>query len=132
MTELRNVRVHLTPNYLPDGGLAGSTAIAVDVLRATTTMLTALAAGAKCIIPCATIDEAKAAAAEGRWSPALLAGEREGRPIPGFDLGNSPSEFTAANCKGKTVIASTTNGTKAILACHSAGRVLIGAFVNFS
>ncbi len=124
----REVRVYLTPAMIPEGVLAGGVAVVIDVLRATTTMLTALAAGAKAIIPCASIDDAKALAGDG----VVLAGERGGRAIPGFDLGNSPAEFTSAVCKNKTIVTTTTNGTAAILACRPAERVLIGAFVNFS
>lgn len=124
----REVRVYLTPAMIPDGFLAGGIAVVIDVLRATTTMLTALAAGAKCVIPCCSIDEAKTMAGDG----VLLAGERGGRAIPGFDLGNSPSEFTAPACKNKTIVTTTTNGTPAILACRPAECVLLGAFVNFS
>src|SRR5205823_2818049 len=62
----------------------------------------------------------------------LLTGERHGKPIAGFDIGNSPREFTAARCKGKTVVMATTNGTPAIVRAAEAERVLIAAFVNFS
>jgi 2-phosphosulfolactate phosphatase len=124
----REVRVYLTPAMIPHGAMAGGIAVAIDVLRATTTMLTALAAGAKAIIPCGSIDDTKAMAGEG----VLLAGERGGRAIPGFDLGNSPAEFTATVCKNKTIVTTTTNGTAAILACRPAELVTIGAFVNFS
>jgi 2-phosphosulfolactate phosphatase len=124
----RDVRVYLTPAMIPNGSMTGGVAVVIDVLRATTTMLTALAAGAKCVIPCASVDEAKALAGDG----VLLAGERGGRAIPGFDLGNSPDEFTATVCRNKIIAATTTNGTVAILACRSAETVLLGAFVNFS
>ena len=61
----REVRVHLTPAMIPEGVLASGIAVVIDVLRATTTMLTALAAGAKFVIPCISIDEAKTMAADG-------------------------------------------------------------------
>jgi len=63
---------------------------------------------------------------------ALLAGEREGLPIDGFDLGNSPASFTPEICRGKTLVMTTTNGTRAILASLDAERVVIGAFANFA
>jgi 2-phosphosulfolactate phosphatase len=132
MNQTREIRVYLTPDYIPTGALAGGVAVAVDVLRATTTMLAALAAGARCVVPCASIEEARATVREDRWAPAMLAGERHGRMIDGFDFGNSPAEFTAKKVKGRTVVATTTNGTRAILSCAPAGRAMIGAFVNFS
>src|SRR5262245_64757110 len=107
MPDLRHVRVYLTPAMIPQGAMAGRIAVVIDVLRATTTMLTALAAGAKSIIPCCSIDEATALAGDS----VLLAGERGGRAIPGFDLGNSPGEFTSSACKNKTIATTTTNGT---------------------
>lgn len=125
----RPVTVHLLPQLA--SGLAGAVAVVVDVLRATTSIVHAFAAGADAVVPCATIDEARALAKR-RKSGVLLTGEREGKPIAGFDLGNSPRDFTAAKCKGKTVIMATTNGTPAIVAAALAERVLIAAFVNFS
>jgi 2-phosphosulfolactate phosphatase len=132
MSRVRDIRVSLTPDYLPPEELPGGIAVAIDVLRATSTMLTALAAGARMVIPCGTIDEARTVAGDSRWAPTMLAGERAGRKIDGFDLGNSPAEFSPAAVKGKTIVCTTTNGTRAILACRKADRVMIGAFVNFS
>ena len=93
-------------------------------------MISALAAGCEAIIPCAEIDEARGIAAGFAPGTALLAGERHGLPIPGFDLGNSPIEFTSEVCGGKTLVVTTTNGTRAILACLEADRVYIASFVN--
>lgn len=127
----RKLSVHLTAELIPSGALAGGAAVVVDVLRATTTMLQALAAGATAVVPCASIDGARAtAAALGKL--AVLAGERDGEKIAGFVLGNSPAEFTARACHGKTVVMTTTNGTRALTACLAAERILIAAFVNFS
>jgi 2-phosphosulfolactate phosphatase len=75
--------------------------------------------------PCAEIDEAKALAATLPKRSALLAGERDGKPIAGFDLGNSPREFNAKKCAGKHVILTTTNGTRAILCTLDADIVFI-------
>ena len=83
---------------IPPGSLRGGVAVVVDVLRATTVMVQALAAGCEAIIPCGEIDEAQKVAAGLRPGKALLAGERQGLPIPGFDLGNSPGEFTREIC----------------------------------
>lgn len=128
----RDVLVHLAPPLAPPGRLAGGVAVAVDVLRATTTIAHALAAGCVAIRPCAELDEARRAAGELPAGRVLLGGERGGLPVPGFDLGNSPREYTAARCKGMTLVLSTSNGTRAILRAAEAERVLVGAFVNFS
>ncbi len=122
--------VHLLPSLIPPGSLRGGVAVVVDVLRATTVMVYALAAGCEAIIPCGEIDEARRVAAGFAPGTALLAGEREGLPIPGFDLGNSPAEFTSELCGGKTLVITTTNGTPAILASLEADRVYIASFVN--
>src|SRR3954454_16821308 len=126
------VFVHLLPSLIPRGALAGGIAVVVDVLRATTVMVRALAAGCSAVVPCGEIDEALKAAAGLPRGGALLAGERQGLPIDGFDLGNSPASFTPENCRGKTLVMTTTNGTRAILASLDAERVVIGAFPNFA
>jgi 2-phosphosulfolactate phosphatase len=110
--------------------LAGGIAVVIDVLRATTVMVHALAAGCEAVIPCAEIDEAREIAATRPPGSSILAGERHGLPIPGFDLGNSPSAFTPDVCRGKTLIITTTNGTRAILASLEAEQILLGALVN--
>ncbi len=124
------VEYYRLPGQIPPGALAGTLAVVVDVLRATTVMVHALDAGCEAIIPCAEIDEARDVAARLPAGTALLGGERAGLPIPGFDLGNSPSSYTPERCRGKTLVMTTTNGTLAILACREAERVWIGAFVN--
>jgi 2-phosphosulfolactate phosphatase len=128
----REIHVHLVPSLLDPSRLPGSVAVVIDVLRATTTIVYALSAGCSAVRPCAEIEEAKALAATFPKRRALLAGERHGKQINGFDLGNSPREFTAKKCKDKTVILTTTNGTRAIAQALAADRLLIGAFVNFS
>jgi 2-phosphosulfolactate phosphatase len=124
------VFVHLLPSLIPPGSLKGGVAVVVDVLRATTVMVYALASGCEAVIPCGEIDEAKAAAASLPPGTALLAGERHGLPIEGFDLGNSPAEFTPEVCQAKTIVITTTNGTRAILASLEADRVYVAAFAN--
>lgn len=126
----RTISVHLLPSIIPEGALDGGVAVVVDILRATTVMTHALASGAEAIIPCLEIDEACEVAAGLPDGTALLAGERQGVPIEGFDLGNSPQDFTPERCRGKTIVMTTTNGTRAILASTRANRVLIGAFTN--
>jgi 2-phosphosulfolactate phosphatase len=83
------------------------------------------------VIPCQEVEEARRLAAP-VGNSALLGGERGGRQIPGFDLGNSPAEYDRERVAGKTVLFTTTNGTRAMLRCKAARRILIGAFVNFS
>jgi 2-phosphosulfolactate phosphatase len=124
------VFVHLLPALIPAGALKGGVAVVIDVLRATTTMIHALAAGCDAIIPCGEIDEARQVAGSLPPGTALLAGERQGEQIEGFDLGNSPGDCTPELCTGKTMVMTTTNGTRAILASLEADRVLVAAFVN--
>lgn len=124
------VFVHLLPSWVPPGALRGAAAVVVDVLRASTVMVHALAAGCKAIVPCGEIDEARAVAARLPAGSAILAGERQGLPIEGFDLGNSPAAYTPEVCRGKTLVMTTTNGTRAILASLEADRVLVAAFPN--
>src|SRR4051794_31949894 len=131
-TERPLVFVHLLPDLIPTGALGGGVAVVIDVLRATTMMVHALSAGCTAVIPCLEIDEAREIAARLPVGGALLGGERQGVPIDGFDLGNSPRSCTPEVCRGKTLVMTTTNGTRAILACLDADRVLIGAFPNFA
>lgn len=96
----------------------------------TTTIAYALAAGAVEILPCAEVEAAQKLAATLPPGRALLGGERLGLPIKGFDLGNSPSGYTRERVAGRTVVFTTTNGTRALERCRLAQRVLPGAFVN--
>ncbi len=128
----RVLHIHLLPDYVPAGALAGAMAVVIDVLRATTTIVHALAAGCSSVRPLATIEEARQLANGMRAGKVILAGERGGLKIPGFDRGNSPSEFTPGNCQDCTLVMTTTNGTRALLRAAEADRVLVAAFVNFS
>src|SRR5215468_1142852 len=114
MSDDREVRVHLLPQLAPPGELAGGVAVVIDVLRTTTTVIHALAAGCTAVRPCAEVEEARELADGMRAGRVLLAGERGGKPLPGFDLGNSPKEFTPKCCKGSTLVLTTTNGTRAL------------------
>ncbi|MCA1685091.1 MAG: 2-phosphosulfolactate phosphatase [Planctomycetia bacterium] len=124
--------VHLLPALIPPGALKGGVSVVVDVLRATTVMVRALAAGAMAIVPCAEVDEARGVAAALPEGSAVLGGERQGLPIEGFDLGNSPDSYTEDVCRGRTVVMTTTNGTRAILASLDADRVLVASFGNLA
>jgi 2-phosphosulfolactate phosphatase len=128
----RILHVHLLPDVVPAGRLAGGIAVVVDVLRATTTIVHALAAGCTCVRPLATAEEARQLADGMRAGKVILAGERGGLKIDGFDRGNSPAEFASANCQDCTLVMTTTNGTRAMLRAAEADRVLIAAFANFS
>jgi 2-phosphosulfolactate phosphatase len=132
MAEDRDVQVHLLPELAPPGRLSGSVTVVTDVLRACTTIIHALAHGCKDVRPCADVEEAKALADGMRAGRVLLGGERGGVPLPGFDLGNSPREYTGKLCKNTTLVLTTSNGTKALLRAAEAERVLVAAFVNFS
>jgi 2-phosphosulfolactate phosphatase len=132
MPEERVVRVHLTPDRLTPALLAQSVAVVIDVLRATTTMIHALASGCVAVWPVAEVEEARRIADGMRAGRVLLGGERDGVPPAGFDLGNSPGEYTCARCKGTTLVLTTTNGTGALLRAAAAARTLIAGFVNYS
>ena len=115
--------------------LSQTVCVVFDVLRATSTMVTALGNGAAAIVPVAEI--AEALSIRHRQPEVLLAGERDGLRIEGhltggigFDLGNSPREFTAVRVGGRTIATTTTNGTRALRACASAKAVLLGSFLN--
>jgi 2-phosphosulfolactate phosphatase len=125
-----SIDVVLSPpeiDLLPQRDLAGSVAVVYDVLRATSTMITALAHGAAGIWPVRTIEEAWAL--KEMRSTALLGGERHGEKIEGFDLGNSPLEYRE-NIRGREIISTTTNGTIALRAVEHARTVLAGALLN--
>ncbi|MDQ0898183.1 MULTISPECIES: 2-phosphosulfolactate phosphatase [unclassified Paenibacillus] len=102
------------------------TVIVVDVLRATSTIITALINGCKAIVPVETVLKAKELFREGD----LLGGERFCKKIPGFDFGNSPLEYTKAAIQGKRIILTTTNGTRGIQKAMKADHVLAGALLN--
>ena len=120
-------------NRMPQGAVTGGIAVVIDVLRASTTIVTALAHGAAGVRPVLTVEAARALAAgfaSLSGSSVLLGGERGGLRIDGFDLGNSPLEYSRARVAGRRIVITTTNGTAAVDACTDASEVLIGAIVN--
>jgi 2-phosphosulfolactate phosphatase len=123
------VNTLILPRDLQQDQISNRTVVAFDVLRATTSMTAALAAGVKEIRVFDSLDGALAAA-NAFGQPRLLCGERHTLPPPGFDLGNSPGQFDPAKHSGMTVFMSTTNGTLAIVAAKSAALLLTGALVN--
>ena len=126
------VDVRFTPEEARDGDLAGATAVVIDVVRATSCIVEAIANGARAVHPAVLVDEAVAlrTALDGGGHRALLCGERGGIRIDGFDLGNSPAEFTAAAVGGRRLVMTTTNGTRAFAAAAGAERVLAASFLN--
>lgn len=126
----QELSVYELPTQFDPAELSGTTAVVIDVLRATTSILYALDAGAAEVIPCLGIEDAMRAAAAYPRSRVVLGGERGGLRIEGFDLGNSPLEYDAPAVAGKTVVMTTTNGTRAMGRCRAADEVFVGAFVN--
>jgi len=110
--------------------LSEKAVVVIDVLRATTTMVEALAHGARSIFPTTSAEEAVRLAASLGREDTLLCGERKGAQIEGFDLGNSPGEFTPEMVMGKRLAMTTTNGTLAFSRTHEAERALACAFTN--
>jgi 2-phosphosulfolactate phosphatase len=124
------VHVALSPAEFPGLALDGRAALVVDVLRATTTVVAACAAGCARIVPVRDRDAALAAAEAFAFGEVLLAGERGGMMIAGFHLGNSPLEYVAERVAGRTVIFTTTNGTDAMLHAGRAAAAATAALVN--
>jgi 2-phosphosulfolactate phosphatase len=137
-TEIPALEVLLSPaefESLPDRDLSATVCVVFDVLRATSSMVTALANGADGILPVEDIPEALQVRA--RQPEVLLAGERQGHRIQAeltgnvsFDLGNSPREFTREKVSGRIIVMTTTNGTRALRACAQAQTVLAACFLN--
>lgn len=109
---------------------ANKVAVVIDVFRATSVITTALANGAEAIIITSEIDEAFAEYLKREQDECVLGGERKMQKIDGFHYGNSPLSYTAKNIKGKTVILTTTNGTKAVKYCCLAKAVFICSLLN--
>jgi 2-phosphosulfolactate phosphatase len=126
------IDVVFTPAGLTFGEVQGRAVFVIDILRATTAMCAALSHGAKAIIPVASTEEALRLAQTIGSTDVLLAGEKECVRIPGFQLGNSPLEMTEQVVRGKTIIVTTSNGTRALLACQGASAVYPMAAVNLS
>lgn len=124
------IDVAFGPSGLAGSELAGRPVFVVDVLRATTTICAALHAGARAVVPVGSTEEALRMVQTLGSQDAMLAGERNCQPIPGFALGNSPGEMTPEAVQGRTIVMTTTNGTRALLAAAPAGAVYAAAGVN--
>jgi len=126
------VDVYFGPQEVAPAEIAGRVVAVIDVLRASTSIAIALANGARAVIPMGSSEEVISRAKSLARSEVRLAGERRMLTIPGFDIGNSPLEFTKEAVEGKTILMSTTNGTSAVLAVQGARDVAIASYVNFS
>lgn len=133
------VTVHLLPTLLPaalaaqPGGpesFRSASAVVIDILRASTTIVHALSAGASQVVPTESVDQVRWLQKSLPTTELLTGGERHGVKIEGFDLDNSPFSYTEKVVQGKLILFTTTNGTRALAAAREAGRVFIGAFVN--
>jgi 2-phosphosulfolactate phosphatase len=124
--------VCFTPAELVGLPLNDRIAVVVDVLRATSTVVEALANEARAVCPVRTPEEASLLAQRIGREDTLLCGERKGVRIDGFDLGNSPAEYTAERVAGKFLALTTTNGTGALLAAAGARRILVASFLNLT
>jgi 2-phosphosulfolactate phosphatase len=126
------VDVHFGMQGLQPASVQGRVVAVIDVLRASTVVAVALANGARAVVPLESSDEVITRSKSFDRSEVRLAGERKLNAIPGFDLGNSPREFTRDAVEGKTVLFTTTNGTGAFLAVQGARDVVVASYVNFS
>jgi 2-phosphosulfolactate phosphatase len=118
-------------NIVPSD-VASRVVAVIDVLRASTSIAAAVTNGARAVLPFENSEEAVTRSKAFEKGDFLLAGERKMKPIPGFDLGNSPLEFTRDVVEGKTVLMTTTNGTPAITNSAGARDVVVASYVNFT
>ena len=132
MANLETLDVSVSAQAFPEEELRYKVVVVIDVLRATSTMVTALMNGAKGVIPVADMGEASRISQSVDSKNLLLCGEKDGVKIEGYDLGNSPLEYTADVVKGKTLIFNTTNGTKTIKKAVGAKKLYIASFLNLS
>ena len=127
----------LLPSLVQPEFFAGKTVVVVDVLRATTTITSAIHAGCRYVLPQGSIETAKDTFAKLESDPetagiSMMGGERKGRIVPGFHGGNSPVEYTPEVAADKILILATTNGTVAMDHCAQGKRILIGSMVNLT
>jgi 2-phosphosulfolactate phosphatase len=123
---MRTIDVCLSPDLMHLYPVGDRSVVVVDILRATSCMVTALAHGVESITPFASLDDCRAMTASGY----LTAGERDGNKVDGFDRGNSPFEYMSEELKGKRIAFTTTNGTQAIARSVGAREIIIGSFLN--
>ena len=128
MDDMKFVDVCLTPDLMHQYPVADRSVVVVDIFRATSCMVTALANGVAGITPFAKLEDCLAMKAKGYDT----AGERDGKKVEGFDHGNSPFEYMVDEMKGRSLAFTTTNGTQAIAKSLGAREIIIGAFLNLS
>jgi 2-phosphosulfolactate phosphatase len=124
----RNLEVCLTPALLHLHDFTNSIVVVIDIFRATSSICYGIENGAESIIPVATIEACESY----RHSDFLLAAERNGEVVDGFDFGNSPFSYTEEKVRGKTIVLTTTNGTHAINMSRGANKIVIGSFLNLA
>ena len=125
---MRKLEVCFTPALLPLYDIRDSIVVIIDIFRASSSICYGIDNGASGIIPVATVEECLEFA-EGDF---LLAAEREGKVVEGFDFGNSPFSYTAEKVKGKQIVLTTTNGTQALHQSLKADKIVVGSFLNKS
>ena len=122
------IEVCLSPALLPTFDIENSIVVVIDIYRATSSICYGIENGAEAIIPVSQVEECAAYQGMGY----LLAAERDGEVVNGFDFGNSPFSYTKEKVSGKTIVLTTTNGTHAIQMSRKAKRIVIGSFLNLS
>ena len=122
----KSIHITLTAKDIREKELQGRIAVVIDVLRATSVIITALSNGARWVKTVASVEEALIL----KSADIMLGGERQAMPIKGFDFSNSPLEYTVEKVSNMGIVLTTTNGTLALSKCGSAHEVLIGAFIN--
>lgn len=126
------ITVYFSPNHLDELELRDKIVVVIDVLRASTTITYAMRAGAREIIPVATVEQAMKIVGNLHSTSTVLCGERGGKRIEGFKLGNSPFEYTEEAVRGKALILTTTNGALALTKAKYARQCFVSSFVNLS
>jgi 2-phosphosulfolactate phosphatase len=126
----KKLQVCLTPALLPLYTIENFVVVVIDIFRATTSICYGIENGAKAIIPVSQVEEC--AVYRDVQSDYLLAAERDGEVVPGFDFGNSPFSYTADKVADKTIVLTTTNGTHALHLSRNAKKIVIGSFLNLT
>lgn len=130
MSEKLKIETCLTPALLPLYQIENSIAVIIDIFRATSSICYGIENGAEAIIPVAQVEECAAYREKGLNY--LLAAERNGEVVSGFDFGNSPFSYTKEKVSGKTLVLTTTNGTHALHLSIKAKKIVIGSFLNLT
>ncbi len=125
---MNNLEACLTPAIFEEHKNKEAIVVVIDTLRASSAIVTALSNGAECLIPVATVDEARSYKEKGY----MVAAERDGYVLDFADFGNSPFNFESSAVKGKSIVYSTTNGTRVIGLASECHMVVVGAFLNIS